>query len=541
MTKFRNLSLFLVVFALLGLSSCENDEEATVGSSVLGQSTVSGIINANGSLTSLEAALKTASGDLPETLKGSGPFTLFAPNNGAFDDLAAKAGFETSADLLANIDPALLEMILTYHLVAGTNNAGDLTEGTTLATVQGDELTVTVSEDGTIQLLDASKLPQTNPVSNVTNTNPDAANGIIHFIDKVLLPQEAIDALGIDIRPSILDWGKATEDLSLLVEALDKVGLEGIIEDLDSATVLAPTNQAIEGLFDALGDDYNSLEDFDNEAEIALLRDIMRYHILPASADLTAGQTETALEENSVGVIAVSGGFEFGDATGTNAGTLTADIDAKNGSVQIIDKVLLPQAALDFKATLESDDLTTVVANEAQLSALEEALIATELVDAFADVTNGSFVQGEDEKDEDFQKRSTPSNYTYFKPATVFAPTDAAFNDLFSALGDDFTGIDSFDTEDELALLKEILLYHVVPGKVASADLTAGNVTTVAESDIEIIASVGNGNFVIGDATNDINANIVTSDVTARNGVAHIVDKVLLPESAIAFIQSLKE
>lgn len=530
-----------MVFALLGLSSCENDDEATAGNSIIGSGTVNDIVNANGSLTSLRSALKTASGDLSETLKDSGPFTLFAPNNSAFDALAAQARFENSADLLANIDPALLSKILTYHVVAGKSSAGDLSEGTTLATVQGDELTITVSEDGTIQLLDASKLPQTNPVSNVTNSNPDAANGIVHFIDKVLLPQEAIEALGIEIRPSILDWGKATEDLSLLIKALDKVGLEDAVKELDSATVLAPTDQAIEGLFEELGDDYNSLEDFDNEAEIALLRDIMSYHILPASADLTAGQAETALDESSVGVISVSGGFEFGDATSTKAGIVTADIDAKNGSVQIIDKVLLPQAVLDFKATLESDDLTTVVVNETQLSKLEEALIATELVDAFADATNESFVQGEDEKDEDFQKRSTPSNYTYFKPATVFAPTDAAFDDLFSALGGDYTGIDSFDTEDELALLKEILLYHVVPGKVISADLTAGKVTTAAKSDIEVIAAVGTDDFVIGDATNNVNANIVTPDVTARNGVAHIVDKVLLPQRAIAFIKSLNE
>lgn len=530
-----------MVFALLGLSSCENDEEVTMGSSILGQSTVSGIINANGSLTSLEAALKTASGDLPETLKASGPFTLFAPDNGAFDALAAEAGFETSADLIANMDPTLLSKILSHHIVAGNNNAGDLSEGTTLTSLHGDEITVTVSEDGTIQLLDASKLPQTNPVSNVTITNPDAANGIVHFIDKVLLPQEAIVALKIDIRPSILDWGNATEDLSLLVEALDKVGLEDAVKDLEAATVLAPTDQAINHLFEELGDDYNSLADFDNETEISLLRDIMRYHILSTSTDLTAGQVETELEGSSVGVIAVSGGFEFGDATSTNAGTLTSDIDAKNGSLHIIDKVLLPQAALDFKAALESDDLSTVVANEAQLSKLEEALIATELVEDFADVTNKSFVQGENEKDEDFLKRSTPGNYTYFKPVTVFAPTDAAFNALFSTLGAEYTGIDSFDTEDELALLKEILLYHVLPGKVTSVDLMAGNVTTASKSDIEIIASVGNENFVIGDATNDVNANIVTPDIKARNGVTHMVDKVLLPESAIAFIQALNQ
>ncbi len=530
-----------MVFALLGLSSCEKDEGGTSGSSLIASGTVNDIVNANGSLTSLRAALKMSPGDLSATLNGSETFTLFAPNNGAFDDLAAEAGFETSADLLAEIDPALLEKILTYHVVAGESTTGDLSEGSTLATVQGDELTVAVSEGGTIQLLDATKLPQTNPVSNITNSNPDAANGVVHFIDKVLLPQDAIEALNIDIRPSILDWGKATEDLSLLVEALDKVDMVDTVKELDSATVLAPTNQAIEALFEALGDDYTSLEDFDNETEIALLREIMNYHVLPASVDLTAGPAKTAAKESSVEVIAVSGGFAFKDAFGNTAGTATADIEAKNGAVQIIDKVLLPQVALDFMATLTSDDLTTVVANEPQLSSLEEALIATELVDAFADATNESFVQGEDEKDEDYEKRSTPGNYTYFKPATVFAPSNAAFDDLFTTLGDDYTSIASFDTEDELALLKEILLYHVVPGKVASDDLTAGSITTAAKSDIEVIASVGNDTFVIGDATNDVNAHLVTSDVKARNGVAHIVDKVLLPESALVFLKSLKQ
>lgn len=542
MTKFKVLGIFLMVFALIGISSCNNDDDGNMFAVSDLPYTVNGVIYANGSLTTLRSALKTASGDLPATLDGDGPFTLFAPSNGAFDALATELGFDSSADMLAKIDPTLLSTILTYHLVASEVEVDGLTEGTTLTTVMGDQLTVSVTGDGTVQLIDATKLPQTNSVANIGLTNPDATNGIVHFIDKVLLPQAAIEALKIDTRPTILDWAKSSENLTTLVSALKKTDLTETIVGLDSANVLAPTNQAFANLLESLGDDYNSLDDFDNDTEIALLTDILKYHVLPAkdgAIGLTDGPITTAFEENSINVVSTNGGFAFEDATTTSASTVTANIEAKNGFVQIIDKVLLPKAAVDFTALLATNDLAMIVVGNANLSLLEEALVATDLVDVFVDASNESFVQGDNEEDEAFEERRTPSNYTYFNPVTVFAPTDTAFENLLAALGNDYTGIDSFDTEDELALLKEILLYHVVEGKNTSNTLSAGNLTTAAGTDIEIISVLGSDTFVIGDATNDVNANINLADVPARNGVAHIIDKVLLPESAIAFISSL--
>ncbi|MGS0527533.1 fasciclin domain-containing protein [Zobellia nedashkovskayae] len=391
------------------------------------------------------------------------------------------------------------------------------------------DLGVIVTEDGDVQIQDATKLAETNPVSNVTQANNYADNGIVHFVDKVLLPEAAIEALNFDTRPTLLEWAKGSDDLSLFAVALDTAGLAGAIMELDTARVLAPNDQAFEDLFDALGDDYNSFEDFDNEVEKSLLSEILKYHVLPpanASTDLVVGPAVTLLEDNLVEVSADGTGFAFGDATPTTASTITADIDAKNGVVDIIDKVLLPQSALDFIALLGSDDLATTVTSSPQLSILAEALTATDLADTFADITN---VQD-----------TTATNFSYFNPATVFAPTDAAFTDLFTALGPDYTSIASFDTDEEKELLSEILLYHVVAGKIASADLEAGMVTTVSENDIEIISVIGTDNFVIGDATNDVNANITTPDVFARNGVAHIIDKVLLPKSAIDFINDME-
>jgi len=528
---------------LVSLGSCDNDDSAdSLGAAIVGTGDVNDLIIRNGTTSSLEAALKAASGDLPGTLQGAGPFTLFAPNNAAFEALAVETGFKTADSLLASADADLLAQILTYHVVAGKLEASNLTDGTVLATVNGDELTVNVSGEGNISISDAAKLPQTNPVGKVLSSNPAATNGIVHFIDKVLLPEAAIEALKIDIRPTILDQAIGSEDLTVLVSALAKAGLVDTVAALDSATVLAPTNAAFENLLEVLGPDYDSLDDFDNATEITLLGDILKYHVLTTDV-LAAGETATALEENSVEVVAVNGGLAFGDATDANAATVMADIEAKNGFVQIIDKVLLPQSALDFLELLQTGDLANVVIRTPDLDLLEEALIATDLVDTFIDATNESFNQNQDEKDEDFEARkdSLVTNFTYFKPATVFAPTNAAFQDLLQLLGDDYTNIASFDTEAELALLKEILLYHVVAGKIASTDIEAGNVTTAAESDITFISVVGNDSFVIGDATNNVNAQIIGPDVSARNGVAHVVDKVLLPKSAVDFINSLNE
>jgi len=407
--------------------------------------------------------------------------------------------------------------------------ASSFTDGTTLTTLLGDDLGVIVTADGDVQIQDATKLPQTNPVATVIQANNYADNGIVHSIDKVLLPQAALDVLDIDLRPTLQEWAAGTEDLSTLTSALDKAGLTDAIATLDTARVLAPNNDAFENLFDALGDDYSSLDDFDNDVEITLLSNILRYHVLTpvdASTDLVVGPATTLLEDNFVDVIADGTSFAFGDVTATTASTLTADIDAKNGVVDVIDKVLLPQEALDFLALLASDDLATTVTNTPQLSILTEALIATDLADTFADITN---VQD-----------TTATNYSYFKPATVFAPTDAAFNDLFDLLGTDYNGIADFDTDEELELLSSILLYHVLDGQVTSEDLTAGAQTTVSESTIDIISVVGTEDFVIGDATNDVNANIITADVFARNGVAHVVDKVLLSQSVISFINAME-
>ena len=132
---------------------------------------------AAGSFETLAAALGAA--DLVDTLKGDGPFTVFAPTDDAFAALPAG----TVDSLLLPENKAKLAGILTYHVVSGKVMAADLSDGQVVKTVQGEELTVKIA-DGKVSLTDAN-----GGVSNVTAADVAASNGVIHVIDAVGLPK----------------------------------------------------------------------------------------------------------------------------------------------------------------------------------------------------------------------------------------------------------------------------------------------------------------------------------------------------------------
>ena len=123
--------------------------------------------------TTLVAAV-TAAG-LVETLKGAGPFTVFAPTNAAFSALPAG----TVDGLLKPESKAALTNILTYHVVAGSVKAADLKDGQKVKTLQGEELTVTIKK-GKVMINGA----------NVTAADLTGSNGVVHVIDAVLMPKK---------------------------------------------------------------------------------------------------------------------------------------------------------------------------------------------------------------------------------------------------------------------------------------------------------------------------------------------------------------
>jgi uncharacterized surface protein with fasciclin (FAS1) repeats len=123
--------------------------------------------------TTLVAAVQAAG--LAETLSGTGPFTVFAPTNGAFNKLPAG----TVDNLVKPENKAQLTNILTYHVVPGAYRAADLKDGQKLKTVQGTELTVSV-KNGSVM------------IDGATVTIPDviSSNGVTHVIDAVVMPKK---------------------------------------------------------------------------------------------------------------------------------------------------------------------------------------------------------------------------------------------------------------------------------------------------------------------------------------------------------------
>ena len=181
-------SLFQVLILVLTMSSCEDQQKiqaakkaaeeqaaakakAVSDAEMLAKAPKDIVTIASTSAKTLAAAV-TAAG-LVETLQGTGPFTVFAPTDAAF------AAIQTEVDkLLKPENKAALSKILTYHVVAGKVMAADLKDGQEITTVQGGKLKVKI-KDGKVMIGNA----------NVTTANIEASNGVIHVIDKVLLPK----------------------------------------------------------------------------------------------------------------------------------------------------------------------------------------------------------------------------------------------------------------------------------------------------------------------------------------------------------------
>ena len=301
-----------------------------------------------------------------------------------------------------------------------------------------------------------------------------------------------------------------TDDLSILVDALIAANA-GLVETLSGEgpfTVFAPTNDAFVALLGILGDDYNSLADFDTQEEIELLVKILTYHVVAGveafSTDLSDGQHIPTVNGANLGIALSGGGVHVVDASGTNASVVIPDVDASNGVVHVINKVLLPQEAIDFVAMLNMKNIVEIAVETDDLSILVDALIQADagLVEA---------LQGDG-------------------PFTVFAPTNHAFQELFHLLGSNYHGIADFDTPGEKELLASVLLYHVIGGSALSSNDFEDHqqIKTLQGENISIDVRL-NGSIRILDKTHD-RAHVSAADTEASNGIVHIIDKVLLPQ-----------
>lgn len=153
--------------------------------------------------------------------------------------------------------------------------------------------------------------------------------------------------------PNLVERASAADSLSLFVEALERAD-KSIIETLTGEgpyTLFAPTDSAVQQLFVMLGDDYNSFDDFENPVEEQILNEIVLGHVVEgnlASDTFVTGTLPTLLPNDSIELVAETDTFTVRDASEIPAHFVSLDLEASNGTVHIVDKILIPQKILTF-------------------------------------------------------------------------------------------------------------------------------------------------------------------------------------------------
>jgi uncharacterized surface protein with fasciclin (FAS1) repeats len=256
---------------------------------------------ADGRFTTLVAAVQAAG--LEDALRGEGPLTVFAPTDDAFAALPEG----TVEALLADI-PTLTDILL-YHVAEGKYMASDVVALDMVPTLQGQYLEVS---EGSVMLDNAQ----------VVISDIEAANGVIHVIDAVMLPETR------DIVDVAVEDGRFTT----LVAAVQAAGLEEALRGEGPLTVFAPTDDAFaalpEGTVEAL------------LADIPTLTDILLYHVVDGkvmSMDVVELSDAATLLGEDVSISVEDGGVFIDDAQ-----VIITDLETANGVIHVIDAVLLP-------------------------------------------------------------------------------------------------------------------------------------------------------------------------------------------------------
>jgi uncharacterized surface protein with fasciclin (FAS1) repeats len=368
---------------------------------------------------------------------------------------------EGAIDALLADSEALSEVLL-YHVISGGVKAADVVslDGKEVETLSGESVKVMLDGES-VMINDAT----------VIITDIEGSNGVIHVIDAVLLPPA--DDMAMDeeeMSETIVDIAASDENFSTLVTALELAGLDEALQGEGPFTVFAPTNDA----FNALPE--GALESLVADKEA--LTGVLLYHVAEGEAmaadvvELDGQKVETLLGQYLD--IAIEDETVLVD----EAQVVVTDIKASNGVIHVIDSVLIPETRSIVDIAVEDGRFTTLVT----------ALEAAGLVEA---------LQGEG-------------------PFTVFAPTD----DAFAALPEGTIESLLADTD----ALTQVLLYHVVDGKVMAAqvvELDGQQVETLSGDSLSVM--------IDGEAVKINDAQVILADVEASNGVIHVIDSVLVP------------
>ena len=401
--SFKLLAMFLM--ASFVFVSCTKDDEHDKPQKA---KTIVDVAKSNSDFSSLVKALSITGLDVTLDNKYAS-FTVFGPTNAAFASVLTELGFAS----LEAIPKAVLTDILLYHVLDGEKKASVISTGYYSSMSDGPAAGYTLS-----LFIDMGST-MINSRANISQTDIMADNGVIHAIDKVILPL------------SITGHAVANSNFASLAAAVTKAGLADALDsDGINYTVFAPVNDAFDALLTSLN---VTLDQLTAEA----LTPILLYHVVDAfvpAANVASGYVSTLSPAQgrtlSLQIMADASGVKL---NGTSS-VVATDVVATNGIIHAINEVLLPPTVVD------------IALDNPAFSILVEAVVKAELVEALS-------AEG---------------------PFTVFAPTNTAFEALFAALD----GVNSIDdlTKEQSA---PILLAHVVQGNVASTDLSNSTVPTL--------------------------------------------------------------
>ena len=248
----------------------------------------------------------------------TGTLTVFAPTNAAFAALLTELGVTKEA-LLAN--KPLLTAVLTYHVLGSTVVRADVPLGKAITPLSGGFFKI--ENAGGLKVTDGR-----NRVTNITTTDIQASNGVVHLVDRVLLPADK----------DIVATASALPDFSILVEAVAAAGLVGTLQGAGPFTVFAPTNAAFAALLMELGVTKEALL-----ADKALLTTVLTYHVIPSRVLKAEVPLNTPIATVQGQTLTVNASLVITDQRMRQSNIVVADVFTSNGVIHAVDKVILPK------------------------------------------------------------------------------------------------------------------------------------------------------------------------------------------------------
>lgn len=497
--------------ALLFLTSCEKTEVKETPAPITGktveqvdQTDLYGLISEREDATGFKTLLDYASPEIRALFNGDTEYTVFVPTDSAWEAFFQHYyGYDSFDDLTIEKRREVVDLLITHSMVKGILLEEDLVQGLTMESVAEQTKKSTTSNNPyAIYIYGSTGATSFNDgpeVAELTEMDLEASNGVIHMVDEIMVPE----GVPLTLYRIIVE----RDDTTIFEEAMKKVGLSEYFRTVTRANAYIPRDEAWQTLFAVLGNDFNSLEDFDTPEELDLLKLILEEHLTKKIFDAspsfdTVLETDTQLVyretlENST--------FALKDATGLITPFRELDIDnryhfieAENRSYfRIIHKVLLPKVAVDFFLEHHKNSVLDFIMNLDDLKHISEDITCA--------LTDG-----------------LPSFLTDGTPFTLFLPNKESLKELSDTYGD-------LETQEGREILANIIAYHLfLDQRLDRTDIEFGRAYRTFQS--ETISFETDGSEIsILDSKGEKGATIVSENYQIAGGTIYLIDGLLIP------------